>query len=118
VYFDVEEHDGARRVVVPDVVVDLLEVPAVLPCRGVDGDDRGCEEIVAGPDVAVVVGRGVAGREIQQAELRIDRRCLPDRRAAVLPGAAGLRPGVVTDLAGAGDRVAAPQLLASLRVER
>src|SRR5205085_2602452 len=36
----VEEHDGARRVVVPDVVVDLLEVPAVLAGLRVDRDDR------------------------------------------------------------------------------
>ena len=55
-HLDVEEHDRTGRVVIPDVVMDLLEVPAVLACRRVDRHDRAREEVVAGPGVAVVVG--------------------------------------------------------------
>src|SRR5437016_1472103 len=43
VHRGVEEDDRAGRVVVPDVVVDLLEVPAVLARCRVDRDDRAGE---------------------------------------------------------------------------
>src|SRR5690606_6909987 len=115
--FDVEQHDGARAVVVPDIVMHLLEVPAVFAGLRIDGDDRRGEEVVAGADRAVVVGTGIAGREVQQAELRVDRRRLPDRRSAVLPDLVVLRPRVVADLAGAGDRVERPFELAGRGVE-
>ncbi len=113
---DVEQHDRARRVVVPDVVVHLLEVPAVLAGLRVERHDRRGEEVVALAPRAVQVGGGVAGREVDQPELRVDGRRLPHRRAPVRPRVVVLRPGVVPDLARPGDRVEHPHLVASLRV--
>src|SRR5690606_42010397 len=83
---------------------------------GVDRDDRRREQVVAGADRAVVVGARVAGREIDEAELGIDGRRLPDRRAAVHPDVVVLRPGLVAGLAGAGDRVERPDETAVVRV--
>ena len=98
----VEQHDGIRRVVVPDVVMHLLEVPAVLAGLRVDRDDRDAEEVVAGAHGAVEIGARVARREVDEPELGIDGRRLPDGRAAVLPRVVVLRPGVVAGLAGPG----------------
>ena len=82
---DVEQHDGIRRVVVPDVVMHLLEVPAVFAGLRLDRDDRRGVQVVAGANGAVVVGARIAGREVDEPELGIDGRRLPHRRAAVLP---------------------------------
>lgn len=114
----VEQHDRAGRVVVPDVVVDFLEVPPVLAGLRVERDDRASEEVVAGPFGAVQVRGCVSGGEVQEPEVRIDRGRLPDGRAAVLPRVVVGRPRVVTDLARAGNRVEAPQLLPRRPVER
>ena len=48
VHRGVEEHDRAGRVVVPDVVVNFLEVPAVRAGLRVDRHDRAGEEVVTG----------------------------------------------------------------------
>ena len=66
----IHEHDGIARVVVPDVVMHLLEVPTVFPGRELDRDDRHRIEVVAGAHGAVVVGARVARREVDEAELR------------------------------------------------
>src|SRR5207245_2002376 len=92
----VEEHDRARGVVVPDVVVDHLVVPLVLAGLRVDRDDRRGEEVLAGALAAVEVVRRVAGREVDRPGLGIDGRGLPDRRTAVLPDLRVCRPRVVT----------------------
>src|SRR5215207_2805563 len=115
---DVEEDDRAGRVVVPDVVVHLLEVPAVLTGLRVDRDNRGGEEVVAPPPAAVQVGGGVAGGEVEEPQLGVDRRCKEERSTAVLPRVVLLRPGVVPLLAWAGDGVEAPDFLAGLGVVR
>src|SRR5690606_8723214 len=51
------------------------------------------------------------------AQFRIHGRRVPYRRPTPLPDVGILRPGVVAELAGAGDGVEAPQLLAGFRVE-
>src|SRR5690606_27409017 len=61
---------------------------------------------------------GVARREIDHAELGVDARRLPDRRAAVLPCVVVLRPGRMADLARAGDRIEVPDPFAGLRIVR
>src|SRR5690606_23712858 len=66
----------------------------------------------------VHVGPGVARREIDHAELGVDARRLPDRRAAVLPRIVVPRPRRMADLAGARDRIEVPDPLAGLRVVR
>ncbi len=78
----VEQHDGARRVEVPDVVVHLLEVPLQLAGLHVERDDRRGVEVLAGPLATEPVGSRVAGREVEEPEIRIDGGRLPDRRAA------------------------------------
>ena len=71
------------------------------------------------------VGSGLAGAEIDQAEIGIDGRRLPDVGAAVQIrlGAIGIgivrrRPGLRAARAGIGHRPEMPQLLAGLGVER
>ena len=115
---DVEQDDGARAVVVPDVVVDLLVVPAVLSGLGVDRDDRGREQVVALALAAVQVGGGVPGGEVEQAELGVDGRASarPERRPSSTRRCPG--PRVVARLAGRRDGPEAPLQLARRRVER
>src|SRR5688572_20870571 len=112
----VEQHDGIRRVVVPEIVMHLLEVPAVPARLHLDRDHRDAEEIVAGPHGAVEIGTRVARREIDEAELGIDGRRLPDGGAAMLPRVIVARPGVVPGFAGTRDRVEGPHELAVVRV--
>ncbi len=114
----VHEDDWIDRVVVPDVVMHLLKVPAILAGGELDGEHRRRIQVVAGAEGAVVVRRGIAGREIDETELEIDGRRLPDRSAAVLPGVVVLRPRIVTRLAGARNRVERPDEAAVLRVVR
>src|SRR4051812_18673039 len=92
-------------------------MPAVLPCRRVERENRGGEKVVAGTRGGKPVRCGVAGGEVEQPELRVDCGCLPDGCAAVLPGVAGRRPRVMADLAGTGNRVEAPVFLAGLGIE-
>jgi hypothetical protein len=114
----VEEHDGARGVVVPDVVVDLLEVPLELPRAQVERDDRGGVEVLAGPAAAEPVRAGVACGEVQKPELVVDRRRLPDRPSAAQVRLRAGRPCLATRLARGGGRVPAPHRAAVGRVER
>ena len=118
VVLQIEQHDGARAVVVPDVVMHLLEVPAVFPGLRLDRDDRCRVQVVALAHGTVVVGARVAGGKEQESELGIDGRCLPHRRAAVLPDLVVLRPGFVARLAGARDRIERPLGCAVFRAER
>ena len=115
-YIGVEQHDGIRRVVVPQIVMHLLEVPAVLARLRLDRDHRDAEEVVAGPHGAVQIGAGVARREVDEPELGIDGRRLPDGRAAVFPRVVVARPRVVAGLARARDRIERPDELARARV--
>jgi hypothetical protein len=114
----VHQDDGIDRVVVPDVVVHLLKVPLVLSGLHLDGDHRDGVEVIAGAHGAVVIGTGVAGGEIDKPELRVDRRRLPDRRAAVLPGVAPFRPRFGARLTRSRDRVERPDEPPVSRVER
>src|SRR5205814_2487438 len=59
----IEQHDRIWRIVVPDVVVYLLEMPATFTRFHLEGDDRAGEEIVARTARTAVVGPGVARRE-------------------------------------------------------
>ncbi len=70
---DIDQHRLRGRVVVPDIAVNGLEVPARGAGGRIYGDDGGGVFVglrraqVAG----VVVGRGVAGRRVDQVELRV-----------------------------------------------
>src|SRR5262249_46304753 len=91
----IEKHDRAGSVVVPDLVMLFLEVPLVRAGLVVKSDDRGREQVVTGPDGAVRLGAGVAGAEVQHAELGVDSDRLPDGRAAVCPGLCAARVRVI-----------------------
>src|SRR5439155_24061388 len=77
-----EEERGLRAVVVPDVVVDLLEVPDRLAVLQLESDERGGEDVVADAVLAEDVRSGVAGDEIDQPQCRIDCGRIPDSSAA------------------------------------
>src|SRR5262249_5999223 len=60
----------------------------------------------------------IARREVDEPQVRVDGRRLPNSRPAVLPGVVVRGPRVVAELAGAGDRIEGPDELAGARVER
>src|SRR5690242_2407071 len=95
----------------------LLVVPAVLSGLGLDSHHRDREQVVAGADAAVEIRPRVAGGEVDEAEVGIDGRSLPNAGSAVFPGLAILRPGVVAELARTGDGVERPDEAAILGVE-
>ena len=104
----IEQDHGIRRVEVPQIVADLLEVPAVLARGHVHSDDGDREKVVSGPHSAVEIRARIAGGEVQQAQFRIERGRLPHRGAAELPDLVVRGPRIVADLAGPGDRVERP----------
>src|SRR5207244_6302991 len=79
-----EQHGGLRAVVIPDVVVDFLEMPAGLAGPEVERDYGGGEEIVAWTVLAQDVRSGIASRHVDEPQVRVDRGRVPDRRAASL----------------------------------
>src|SRR5688572_1377935 len=101
----VEQHHGIRRVVVPQSVMHLLEVPAIFPRLRLDRDHGDAEQVVAGPHRAVQIGAGVARREVDEPELGIDGRRLPNGRAAVHPRVVVAGPRVVAELAWTRNRI-------------
>ena len=88
----IEQDHRVRRIVVPDIVVHLLEMPTVFAGVSINGYDGRGEQVVAGADGAVVIRAGVAGRKVDQAEFGIQRWRLPHRATTELPGVAVLRP--------------------------
>src|SRR5262249_14259690 len=121
-----EQDHGARAVEIPLVVMNLLEVPRIFALER-QRHDRGAEQIIARPIGADANGlrSWLAGREINEAEFRVDRRGLPDIGAALFPGVGldgigivGLRPSVGAELAGCRDGPEAPLLIARLCLER
>src|SRR5690349_10211018 len=96
----------------------LLVVPFVFAGGRVEGDDRGGKEVVPGPFAAVVVRRGVRGREVDHVQVRVDGRRVPDAGAAAFPAVVVLRPALVAGFARAGDRVEAPFDFPGLGVDR
>src|SRR2546425_4604328 len=114
----IEEHDRAGRVVVPDVVVDLLEVPDVLAGLRLQRDHRRAVQVVALAHRAVVIRPAVAGCEVEEAELRIERGRVPDGGAAAHRMVGAGRPGLAATLPRPGQRVPAPLDLAGPGVQR
>ena len=80
----VGEHRRHHVVHVPDVVVDRLEVPPVLAGLQVQRDDRVGEQVLPAARRAVLrrAAARVAEGPVDQAELGIDGRVDPRRRAA------------------------------------
>src|SRR6266404_5614219 len=116
--YRVEKDDRAGRVVIPDVVMHLLEVPGIFSGLGLQRDDRSAEQIVSFAHRPVIIRPAIADRKVDEPELRIERRSIPDRcaAAAVMVGAG--RPGVSANLPRPGQGIPPPQDLAGLCVER
>ena len=81
----VEQRGRARHVVAPQVVRHLLETPFQRAGLHIERDDRHGPEVVAGSPGAGGLRRRIAGAEVEQPELGIERRRVPHRAAAVLP---------------------------------
>ena len=113
---DVDQIACRRKVVVPEPVMDRLEMPDALAGLGVDADDALGEQVVPMPHPAVpVVGRR-AGREIDVAELLVDGHRSPDVRvSAVAPRL--VLPGIRPELVALRNGVEDPLHLAGARVE-
>ena len=110
---DVDQQRGRDLVPVPRAVPVILVVALQFAGVGVEGDDRVGVQVVAGALVADP-GAGVAGPPVGEVELGVERAGDPDGGAAGAPRVA--RPRLVAGLAGAGDGVRPPHLLARLGV--
>src|SRR5439155_51531 len=110
--------DQRRRdfVPIPGVVRMILEVSLDLPGAGVEGDDRGGEQIVAGTLIAEPWA-AVAGAPESQIGLGVIGTRDPDRRAAPLMMVAARGPGLAAGLTRGWHRIGLPELLAGLRIE-
>ena len=76
---DWKQHDGLRTVVIPEVMMGLLEMPARLSSGDIKGNDGGCIEVVAHSVDTVDVGTRVAGIDVEQLQRGIDRGRIPNR---------------------------------------
>ena len=113
---DVDEVRGRGQVVVPDAVMDRLEVPDDLARAGVEADDRLGVDVVAVPVAAVVVVRRRAEGQVDVAELLVGAHHGPDVRVAHLPPGLVL-PGLDVGLALARHGVERPLQPAAADVE-
>ena len=110
-----------RKVVVPQAVVDRLEVPNALAGLHVEADEALSEQVVARPVSAIIIVRRRRQREVDVPELLVAARRRPHVGVPrVLPRRAVLveagQPCLVTRLALARDRVENPELLAGPHV--
>ncbi len=112
--FCVQQDRDLVRVPVMGIVRRELEVPLQGAGFGVERDHGAGIQVVAGPDVAVPVGRRIADRPVEEVELRVERTGQPGRTATGLPGV--ILPGLAAGVAGRRNRVEAPDPLAGCRV--
>src|SRR5205814_4805196 len=81
-----EQHRWLRAVIVPQIVVNFLEVPDVLTRLHIEGHDRGGEQVIADPASSIEIRSGIPRVDIDQPQRSIDRRRPPNRRASAPPG--------------------------------
>ena len=113
---EIREDRRARDVVVPDPVVNELEMPLALARLQIDGDQALAEQPVPRAVGAEVVARRQFHGQIRDAELLVDADLRPH------PGVAGVRPriffpGVVAELTGRRNRVEDPQAFTGADIE-
>ncbi len=113
---DIHQVRRAGQVVVPQAVMDDLEVPDPSPRARVQADQAFREEIVPLAMAAVPVVRGRAHRQVDVAELRVVAHRGPDVRVAGVAPRLVL-PRLVAELAGLRHGVEGPELPAGAHVE-
>src|SRR5215472_4190540 len=114
----VEQYDRADCIIIPDVVVHFLEMPGVFPALGLQRNDRGAEQIIAVAHRPVEIGTAIAGGKVNEPELGIECRGIPDRRATT-HGMISVRwPGLRAGFAESGQRVPTPKNRPGLGIER
>jgi hypothetical protein len=91
---DVRENRRCREVVVPDAVMDGLEMPDTLPGLDIKGHQAFGKEVVAGTRAAVVVAGWRLDRQVHVTELFVGRHRRPDRDVAGV-GPRVVQPGLV-----------------------
>ena len=114
---DLEQAGRRRQVVVPQLVVDVLEVPRQLAGRDVEGDGRVREEVVAGAVAAVEVRAGAADGHVDEAPLLVDGE---GERPHVVPDAVApalVAPGLAAEVGLGGQGRELPPQVAGRRVE-
>ena len=113
---DGEQYGGARKIAIPDVVVDALKMPEALAGFGVQGDEAVGKEIVADTICAVKIeGSGACG-DVDDAAVGVDGHAGPVvGGAGVFPGVLG--PGVVSKFAGLRNGAEGPAEFAGARVK-
>src|SRR6185437_3111905 len=108
VFIDFDKSRSGRQIVVPEVVVDGLEIPLQLSGVGVDGDDGIAEEIIAGTIATIVIGRRAAHGHEESIGLWIDSHIpAPDVSARAVFQAIA-EPCVMADFAGQRDGMESP----------
>jgi hypothetical protein len=100
VFIDVDQARCGRKIVVPQFVMDILEVPLEFAGERIDGNGRIGEQVVARPISSVIVHARAADGHVDDATLLIDSQCeRPNVNAcAILP--AVVAPRVVAEFAG------------------
>src|SRR5262245_53427435 len=99
------------------VVRSVLETPLDLAVTRADRKHTRRPLVVAGPIFRIPVGPGIADTLVDRVGLSIIGAGFPDRATAVLPALLAVLPGLVAGLAGAGDSVGPPRLLAGVEVD-
>src|SRR6185312_17302865 len=102
-----DQFRGGRHVVIPDVVVDHLEMPQPLSGSGIEGEQTIAKEISSLAVGAVKVVLGAGGWYVNDGALLVDGQFAPTIGAShPFPGVFG--PGIVAEFAGMRNRVECP----------
>ena len=115
---DVEQRRRRRRVGVPQIVMNRLEMPAIVAGLDIHRDHGVAILVVAGTVAAVVTGNRRRQRQIHQPALLVEREVERPRVGAQPTAPTVPLPGIVTGFARLRHRIELPHLGATHRVER
>src|SRR5207249_11382663 len=116
VLVDIGQHRRRRHVVIPDAVMDELEVPLALTGLQIDAHQALTEQVVPWPVSTVEIRGWRLHRQVHQPCLLVYRDLGPDAGVAV-NGPRLVLPRVVAKLTGTRNRVEGPEQLAAAHVE-
>src|SRR5215475_7496284 len=114
---DVVEQMDADLVIVPGIVGQILVIPDELAGIDIERDHGVGIEVVAGARLRIVLWHRVAGAPDGETSGGIVGAGLPQAAASRLPGTGLVLPGLAARIAGLGDGIPTPQLLAGAGVE-